>query len=173
VAINRKAYNDTPASPRPAVTLAAETLRAAQSVNNEPVRSEEKISLFWRVFGGTLLSITALIVITICQQFSSSINEVRSAVVHLNEVHGDFVRKEDLNSRATSLWNSLKEVNAEVPALKARTEHFDEHLHSVEKEHKELCTQIQALRERLAALEARLPVKSASNAKSGSSDPAD
>ena len=57
----------------PAVALAQAVERRPEA----PAKGEERISLFWRVFGGTLLSIAALVVITLYQQFNGSLNELR------------------------------------------------------------------------------------------------
>ena len=43
-------------------------------------RNEEKISIFWRVFGGTILSIVALAVITLYNSISSNISDLRNEV---------------------------------------------------------------------------------------------
>ena len=44
----------------------------------EPKKDEEHISVFWRVFGGTILSIVALVSITLFNNMASSITELRT-----------------------------------------------------------------------------------------------
>ena len=88
-----------------ASVLAVETLRNADAqglLASKAPKGEERIGVFWRVFGGTLLSIAALVCITVYQQFTSVLNELRSDVNHLNESRGDLVKKEEFNSRLTS-----------------------------------------------------------------------
>jgi septal ring factor EnvC (AmiA/AmiB activator) len=146
------------ALPRPGIALAAETLRSAASSakgDDDAPRGEARISMFWRVFGGTLLSIAALVCMTVYQQFSASFNELRAAVNHVNEFHADVVKKDDLNSRTTAIWASLKDLDNDVPGLKTRAAIMESQLKAAEQERKELCVQVQQLRERLASLEAR------------------
>jgi hypothetical protein len=145
-----------------AVIRSTETLRSiAESAHKHgraPVRSEDRISLFWRVFGGTLLSIAALVVITVYQQFTNSLSELRSNLNHLNESRGDLVRADDVNNRLTSVWNSVKELqsaNAAVAALKERTVLLEQQVRGGLEERKTLTQEVQLLRERVAVLEGR------------------
>jgi hypothetical protein len=153
-----------------ATLVAAETLRSTALVG-EPVataKAEERLPVFWRVFGATLLSIAALVVITLCQHFASSLNEVRAELGHLSadlrrdltrlsesQVH--LVQKEEFNTRLTSVWNSLKDLQAlgaVVAALREKSLVREEQLRH-EDERKELTRELQQLRERLALLEGR------------------
>jgi hypothetical protein len=157
---NRKDEGDGTRIQRPHLLQTAETLRsvaaacAEEKARPEP-RGEEKISVFWRVFGGTLLSIAALVVMTVYQQFSANLNELRAAITHLSEVQADLVKKDDLNSRATYLWAGIKEAGGDVAALKTRTALLESMTQVFEKEQKELHDKVDHLTERLAALEAR------------------
>jgi hypothetical protein len=56
------------------LTYKAESLRSAldSSQAQGKLKPEDRVFVFWRVFGGTLLSITALLGITLYQQFSNS-----------------------------------------------------------------------------------------------------
>lgn len=115
-----------------ATTLVAENFRGASAASgSRPERGEERISTFWRVFGGTLLSIGALVCITIIQQFSNSLGELRTAVAHLTESRGDLVKSEDVNTRMAALWNSIKElqgINGAMLALKERSALLEQQL---------------------------------------------
>ena len=53
---------------------------------------------FLRVFGGTLLSIAALVCITLYQQFTSTISELRNNLNNLNQSRGDLVKNDDFNT---------------------------------------------------------------------------
>jgi septal ring factor EnvC (AmiA/AmiB activator) len=119
-----------------------------------PSRGEEKISVFWRVFGGTLLSIAALVVMTVYQQFSASITELRNSVTRVNETHADFVKKDDLSSRTSKIWDTLKEITTALPAMKTHDSILDSQFKTAEQERKELVAKIQVLNERVAKLEA-------------------
>jgi hypothetical protein len=153
-----------------ATLLAAEALRNAAAVGlpAAPAKPEERLPVFWRVFGATLLSIAALIVITLCQHFSNSLNELRAELGHLcedlhkdlarlSESHGRLIPKEEFNTRLTSVWNSLKDLQAlsvTVAALKEKTLVREEQQRAQD-ERKELVRELQQLRERLALLEGR------------------
>src|SRR5262245_57585610 len=106
---------DTMAQRAPALTLlTAEALRGAVAgrVPEAPPPREERMSLFWRVFGGTLLSIAALVVVTLYNQFTSSVNELRSDVARLNEARADLIKKDEFNTRLSSMWNGLSEAKS-------------------------------------------------------------
>jgi len=118
-----------------------------------PPPSEEKISVFWRVFGGTLLSIAALVCMTIYQQFSASLTDLRAGINHLTEFYAEVVKKDELNTRTNAIWASLKELGNDMPALKTQTTVLQGQLRAVEQERKELAREVQRLRERLATLE--------------------
>jgi hypothetical protein len=155
----------------PELTLVtAETLRAAAlaSLPAASPKGEERLPLFWRVFGATLLSIAALVVITLCQHFNSSLNDLRADVAHLNENQAHLVQKSEFSSHSTSVWNSIKELNelrATVVALKEKALVREEQLREQE-ERKELVRELQQLRERLATLEGRH--EGAAEARAGS-----
>jgi hypothetical protein len=178
-----KYENDQRGSSRtPAVPiLVAESLRNAASTNDSAPapKGEERISVFWRVFGGTLLSIAALVVLTLCQYFNNNLNELRNDLSrlneefrkdlghlnndlhkdlgHLNEINANLVTKEDFNNRLKSVWDTIKDLRAlgeTVASLKERALLHDQQMKS-QTERKELIAEIQHLRERLANLEGR------------------
>jgi hypothetical protein len=161
----RKDDSDQSSVEQPHFLQAAETLRsvaaacAQEKARSEP-RGEEKISVFWRVFGGTLLSIAALTVMTVYQQFSTNLNELRAAINHLSEVQADLVKKDDLNTRSMALWTSIKESGGDLALLKTKAALLESQTQASEKERKELHDKVERLTERLAALEGRqhLPV---------------
>jgi hypothetical protein len=147
-------------------TLAAlETLRnGAASGTAVPARGEERISLFWRVFGGTLLSIGALVVVTVYQQFSNSMLELRNDMIRLNETHADMIKKDDFNNRMNSVWNSMKDLQtatAAITGLRERTVLLEQQLKEADSERKELTRELQQLRDRLAVAEGQLKSKHA------------
>ncbi len=147
----------------------AELAAAPSAKENKP---EEKISIFWRVFGGTLLSIAALVVMTVYQQFSNSLNELRNNMNRLHETHVDMVKKEDYNARSTSIWNAINQVKDEVPTQKTRVTQLEVLVQGLQQERKELSQQVQMLREKLVAIEARQGLSPRSDKKNGSVEPA-
>jgi len=92
------------------------------------------------------------------QQLSSSISEVRSDINRLNESHAALVKNDDLNTRLTSLWGGIKDLQAatgKVSSLSEKLAALEQQVKAAEDERKELLRQVQQLRERQAALEAR------------------
>src|SRR5579864_4241006 len=100
--------------------VAAETLRSAaepatrKAVTGKPAAVKrpacgEKISLFWQIFGGTVVSVIALMAITAFTQLSGNANDLRR---DLNQVQVDLVRKDDLNARLSALWAGVKDLQA-------------------------------------------------------------
>ncbi|HVK11689.1 MAG TPA: hypothetical protein VM597_23155 [Gemmataceae bacterium] len=116
---------------------------------------EDRLSLFWRVFGGTILSIVTLVGITIYNNLSSSISELRSELNRVNEARAELVKKEEFNARTQNVWDrvqSLQELKVTVTAREAQLKVADE-------ERRELAKQLQDLRERLAKVEGATEVK--------------
>jgi hypothetical protein len=171
LAENRSEQRGTPQLP--STPVVAETLRSVASASgpNEaaPAREEARISLFWRVFGGTLLSIAALVGVTVYQQVTNGLNDLRAELGHLNndlrkdmsrlsETEADLVKKDDYNGRLRSVWDGIKELQtdkATVTALKERTAVLQELFKAAEEERKDLARQLQQLREVKAGEEDR------------------
>jgi chromosome segregation ATPase len=106
--------------------VATETMRSATESSDlkKPDRmGEEKISLFWRVFGGTILSIVALVSITLYNSLSSSIAEVRGELNREREARAELVKKDEFNSRTSSQYErmrSYESLKVEQEGLKER-----------------------------------------------------
>jgi hypothetical protein len=118
--------------------VVATAMRGADLTETPPPKKEEEhYSLFWRVFGGTILSIVALVCITIYNNVSSSIAELRSevnranetranAVAELrndlgraNEARADLIRKDEFNSRLSNNWERVQGVQQQYTAVNA------------------------------------------------------
>lgn len=91
-------------------------------------KDEERISIFWRVFGGTLLSIAALVLITLYNNLTSTISELRAEhnrsvtdlraeLVRTTEARADLLKKDEFNTRMASAWDGIKTTQASVAAL--------------------------------------------------------
>jgi hypothetical protein len=153
--------------------VTAETLRSAGAPHHQPPAkpAEEKVSLFWRIFGGTILSIVALVVITAYQSVSNTIADLRNGISHLNETKADFVKKDENAASRTRTWDRMAEIQKEAAAANAAAQQGltalqeksvarDQQLKQIEEEHKELLKEVQSLRERLARVEAsKTPLK--------------
>lgn len=155
--------------------LVAQTFRAAADAAQAPSdnRSEkkvddEKISLFWRVFGGTILSIGALVAITLFNNLSSTIAELRAEINKANEARAlavaEMVRKEEFQSRMTSSWDHVQTLqqqnntqNATLTSLKTEIDGLKERLtkqtSDADAVKKESAAAADALKRDVAALE--------------------
>ncbi|MFO0936915.1 MAG: hypothetical protein U0798_10420 [Gemmataceae bacterium] len=71
---------------------------------------EEKMSLFWRVFGGTILSICALIGITVYNNMAGNISELRSEISRINEARSELIKKDEFNTRLTQSGTQLQSL---------------------------------------------------------------
>jgi DNA repair exonuclease SbcCD ATPase subunit len=131
-----------------AALLTAETLRrGAECPPPSPdlPRGEERISLFWRVFGGTILSIAALVAITVYNQFSTTLTDLRKELNQLYENRAELLRKDEFNNRLNSVWTSMKELqtaNQNLAALNERAklleQQLDRQTKNAEEERKEM-----------------------------------
>ncbi len=133
----------------------AETLRLVHAPAMLEKAGDEKISVFWRVFGGTILSIAALAVVTAYQQFTSTLGELRAAQARLNEANASAATKEDLNTRTTPMWASIKDTGAKLPLLEARAGQLEGQLKAAEQDRSRLQDRVEQLAERVARLEGR------------------
>lgn len=93
----------------PAVAFAAVHTKDAAKHKSD----EEKLSIFWRVFGGTLLSICALIAITIFNTFNNNLTELRSELMRINEARGEFIKKDEFNSRTTASYERIQQLQTQ------------------------------------------------------------
>jgi len=112
--------------------LMTETLRNADATGQatdepSPAKAtksqDESMSLFWRVFGGTILSISALVVITLVNNVSATITDLRAEVAKVNEAKSDFARKDDLNA-LRGVTTTHAGYRAEIDNLRERASKY-------------------------------------------------
>ncbi len=97
-----------------------ETLRSSRDSSQPRTKSEEdKMSVFWRVFGGTLLSIAALAAITLFNSVTGNITELRAEVSRLNESKAEWAKKDDVQTLRTQVTTHAG-YRAEIDSLKER-----------------------------------------------------
>src|SRR5262249_23070510 len=146
------------AAERSGEIVVAETLRSAtqSAAAKKPAeKDEERVSLFWRVFGGTILSITALVAITLFNNMSSSITELRNDLSREREARAELVKKEDFQARSQSLYDRMRSaeaLKADLEGLKERTNTNSVAIDGVKKD----TAGLEVLRERLATVSADL-----------------
>ena len=135
------------------LVMAAATVRAAETFPPEPIRThpahpDDRVSLFWRVFGGTILSIFALVAVTLYNNLQSNINELRAELSRSHEARAELVKKEEFNARTQNIWDrvqTLQELKATVSALKEQVAGYSERQGDVK-----------LLRDQLTTIEQRL-----------------
>ena len=125
--LQKRADHDDEAIDRTGTMTALETARSSAESSGEksaePKKGEEHISLFWRVFGGTILSIVALVSITLYTNITSSISELRTEVSREREARAELVKKEEFNTRVTAQYERMRgidTVKVELEGLKEK-----------------------------------------------------
>jgi hypothetical protein len=123
-------------------------------------RRNQKMSFFWQVFGGTILSIVALIVLTAYSQLTSMQTDLRR---EMNQVEVDQVKKDEFSARLSVLWNSIKSLQDTSTSLLSLNEHakifdrnVDARIQNDEEQHKDLVRKVEELNQRLQTLGERL-----------------
>jgi chromosome segregation ATPase len=105
--------------------LAVETARSAAGGGkvSESKKDEEHISVFWRVFGGTILSIVALVAITLYNNLTAGIADLRADLSREREARADMIKKDEVNTRVTAIFDRLRGIEAvkvELEGLKEK-----------------------------------------------------
>ncbi|VTS01945.1 hypothetical protein [Tuwongella immobilis] len=131
--------------------------RIGSPTNPSPAPAqEEKISLFWRVFGGTILSIVALVAVTLYNSMNNAINELRGELHRINEARADLIKKDEFNSRNSQMWTRVQELGTLQVAqtsMKEQLAQVSERLTSLTKDHKD---QLEASRNLIAGIRERM-----------------
>ena len=141
------------------IAMAVETLRSPQvPPMPKPKSEEDKMSVFWRVFGGTILSILALAALTLYNNLTSNIAELRAEVGRLNESKAEWAKKDDLQTLRTQAATQAG-YRTEIDSLKERATKYRVELDDSRKEartandalRKEVGS-VESLKEKLAAM---------------------
>lgn len=132
------------------VVLSGGTLRVPEAVPADYPKGhhDDRLSVFWRVFGGTILSIFALVAITIYNNLQNNINELRTELSRSNEARAELVKKEEFNARTQNIWDrvqTLQDLRVTVTGLKEQVGNLTDKQGDVK-----------SVREQLAAVEQRL-----------------
>lgn len=107
------------------------TADEAAKASESGKKSEEQMSMFWRVFGGTILSICALVAVTVFNNITTNITELRSEIskaqearinlandlrteiAHTKDGRGEYAKKDELQTRMTSVWERMSTIQAQ------------------------------------------------------------
>jgi hypothetical protein len=150
--------------------LVAETLRSAAEVKEDtPAKPEDKVPVMWRIFGGTVLSILALMLVTVYQQIHGALGELRGDLGHLDkdvrrelarfsEAQGELVKADKYSASNKGIWDAIKELrddHAVLLAVKERLAVTAESFKTSEEQQKDLAREVQQMREMKAAEDER------------------
>ena len=123
-----KRTSDDDSIDRSGEVLAVETARSASqsrtAKHDESKKEEEKLSVFWRVFGGTILSIVALVAITLYNNIHSTISDLRQELGREREARAALAKKDEVDTRAKSQSERIRVVEgfkADIEAIKERS----------------------------------------------------
>ncbi len=152
-----------------------ETLRSASEsarAGEESLKDKDKdkddeggIPVFWRVFGGTVISILSLVVMTAYNGFTSSLAEtkadlasltgdVRKEVARLDEGHAALIPRSDCETVMSTVWRNLNDLGGdhkELAALRERCDTLLARFKKGEAERRSLEDDLQKIREEQAA----------------------
>lgn len=161
--------------PRPSNVASSLPMLEMMRQGAEPKPDDEdkdgpKIPTIWKVFGSTILSITAMVTVSAYQAISSNAAEVRNEVSALNnemrkeyarvaEHQGDLVKKDECDARVRGVWSSVKELQEDRKQLIALKEHcakLAELNRQADDDRKKMADEVRSLREeRIQAQERR------------------
>ena len=143
-------------------TMVAETLRASAAPHPPKRSDDEKVSLFWRVFGGTILSVAALAALTLFNTVTSHISELRTEVNRLNEAKVDAAKKDEV----VALKAQAETNRHEIDGLKERLSKYRLELDATKEKQaaaeKDMLKSITEAREKIARIEGQqtpMPIK--------------
>jgi len=147
--------------------LASETARNSATPSHQPPQpvknGDEKLSIFWRVFGGTVVSIVALVVITAYQGLSGGIRELRTDLAHANEARAELIKKDEYSAARAKIWDRLQEIQKEISTLatpidpmKLRLDKLEACAQAMDVERREIHELHATVKERLSQIEQQL-----------------
>jgi chromosome segregation ATPase len=99
----------------------------------KPAKDDDRISQFWRVFGGTLLSIAALVAVTMYNGMNTSISDLRNEITRLNEAKADAAKKDDVGALRTQMA-TIASYRAEIDSLKERASKYRNEIEEAKKD---------------------------------------
>jgi hypothetical protein len=135
----------------------------------EPAKEEKKektdgVPMFWKLCSAALLSVGALIAVTLYNQLSATNSALRADVNALRERNNELVRKDEYNQRNVAILATIQGVEANNKAAmdlwKERALRLEADAHNRNEKISKLENDLSALRERLAAAEFALAAAS-------------
>jgi hypothetical protein len=129
-----------------ATILAAESLRSGglpPCPDGKEAREDKGIPMVWRIFGGTVLSITALVAVTLYQQLHNKVENL-----------GDIsLKREEFFEHRKGVWDRIEKLRAQEDGidgqLKERCTRLEEQAKIGEEHHKDAVSEMNQIREML------------------------
>jgi chromosome segregation ATPase len=124
---------------------------------SEPVKKssdEEKLHVFWRVFGGAIVSICALVGLSLYNNMQTNIAELRAELSRVNEARGDYVRKDEFNTRITANYERITTVGTQTSTQNATLLSLRTDLDATKERLAKATTEADALKKDIVAIEA-------------------
>jgi hypothetical protein len=145
-----------------AAPVKAEEEKPAEDKEKEKKKPEEQVPLFWRMCSAALLSITAMLAVTLYMQLSNSLSSTRNELILLREHQTDMLKKDEYNKRNIAIASSIKELQANsdaaLGAWRDRANRLEGQIKAsqdaAQQRNDRRETELRRLHERLAALEA-------------------
>ncbi len=124
-------YDHEAGSPNGTATEAYLMRPAGPPPRADHATGEERMSIFWRVFGGTILSIAALAAVTMYNAVTTNVSELRSELARgraeldranadiraelsrSHEARADLLRKDEFSTRMTTSWDAVRAIQAQ------------------------------------------------------------
>jgi hypothetical protein len=123
-------------------------------------KKEDNVPMFWKLCSAALLSVGALVAVTLYNQLSSSNGALRADVNTLRERNNELVRKDEYNQRNIAILATIQGVEANNKAAmdlwKERALRLEADAQNRNDKISKLETDLSAMRERLAAAEFQL-----------------
>lgn len=160
--MNKRVSDDVRSNDTEEMQVLPATAAAASVVSKKS--DDEKVHIFWRVFGGAIISVTAFAGFTLYNSLTTNIAELRAEVTRLNEAKVEAAKKEEV----TTLRTQSAEYRREIDALKERLSKYRLEMDAAKKDagtatdgvkrdlttvEKELQKALAEVREKLARLE--------------------
>lgn len=112
---------------------------------------EEQVSVFWRVFGGTILSMVALGTITLYNNIAGNIAELRTELSREREARAELVKKDEFNTRLSNQYERVRALDALKADLEGIKERVNANMSALDGFKKDSATNMEAVKRESAA----------------------
>jgi hypothetical protein len=153
--LQKRTDSDDEGMDRCAQIAAVETARSVAESSGEkppePKKDEEHVSMFWRIFGGTILSIVALVSITLYNNLTSSITDLRAEVSREREARAELVKKDDYTTRISAVYERMRGIDSLKVELEGQKEKITTNAAAVDTAKKDTATTVEAVKKDFTA----------------------